>query len=110
MLNKTIRFKIIFLKLSHKFIVVLLAFLQVATCFAPPDKPEEFNVIKEKLRIIPKNSLVEGSGEFGGIQPDYEIDADSHEMQRVLKYARALKEKKMSKWEKIDKISRYIKG
>ncbi len=97
------------LKLQEKILFLLLIFLHVTTCFAPPDKPDEFKLIQEKFRVIPKNSIVEGSSEYGGIQPDYEIDSDAAEMKRILSYARALKSKSMTQWQRIDKISKYIK-
>jgi hypothetical protein len=90
-----------------KFLFALLVFGGTQV-FAPPKSPENFIEISDTLRTIPYGAVVEGSAHFGGIQPDYVVDVDVPEVQRILRYGDRLKKEKISVWEKIDRVTKYM--
>ena len=63
----------------------------------------------KKFRILTDNVVVEGSLQHGGIQPNYLIDLDSPEFDRIFEYADRLDSQPLSYWQKIEKLSFYLK-
>ncbi len=83
--------------------------LQPIQLWAAPQDPENYVLLQGGLLDIADGSYIEGSWRQGGIQPDYIIDWESREFQKIRNFARRLKKRTdLSYWEKIDSINRYL--
>jgi len=58
---------------------------------------------------IPDGSFVEGSHRFNGVQPDYHVDYNHPEIQRLIRYARRARREEPDFWKRIARIKEYVR-
>jgi hypothetical protein len=87
---------------------VLWVALSVPGALGAPKDTENYHRIQGGLVDIPDGSYVEGSHRFGGIQPDYHVDASHPEIKRLLAYARKAKREEPDFWKRVQRIVTYI--
>ncbi len=85
----------------------LLAFCRVPLC-AEPVTPGEYTEFKGGMVELEPGSIIEGSTNYGGIQPDYVLDTWSPQWRPLLDYAREVGRSTETYWGKIDLLLDYV--
>lgn len=84
-----------------------LLFLVVTLAFAGPKDPKQYTVQYGGFIDLNAKSIVEGSSNVGGLQPDYIIDFQSKTFNPAKEYARSLSH--LPVWEKIETLAKYVR-
>jgi len=89
---------------------IALFFFAFVALGAPPPGPKKYLEASPGLIDLAPGTIIEGSVEHGGLQPDYLIDLSNPALQRVLDHAEQVGQSHMEFWDKIESIQTFIRG